>query len=473
MGKAFSLICLVLAIHAGVGCESRPTTSQLLIENGTLIDGTGAPPKPGVDIFVRGGKIVEIDEDLKPRGSFQTIDATGKFIVPGLIDTHVHLDAPVVYQITERERVQIVEHTPRAFLYNGVTTVLDLSSYVSGESGEILARRSAQGAGRLLSPRIYAVGMAFTPTQGWGPEGDSVLTDPAEAHARARRYVSDGVNGFKVMVEDDVLRSGVHREKFEEMVGAVVEEARRADLPVYVHAVNLREYWRAIEMKPRAIVHGLEEAITDGDRLISEILQSGTYVGPTLSLFESFNRFEGSESWFEDPILRSSVPSFLLDKMRERKYILEERRLFLAHGNFPKTAPERNDAYAWVDRKLPVLKANVATMHRAGIKLAVGTDAGGRVGYNFQGYQTPREIELLVECGLTPMEALVAATRNGAEVIGADDRLGTIEPGKLADLLVLSEDPLQDIRHLRHIELIIQGGHVHERVEFSYRKDPR
>ena len=89
------------------------------------------------------------------------------------------------------------------------------------------------------------------------------------------------------------------------------------------------------------------------------------------------------------------------------------------------------------------------------------------MGYNFQGYQTPREVELLVECGLTPMEAIVAATRTGAEVIGASDRLGTIEPGKVADLLVLSADPTEDIHHLRRIELVIQEGQVRERSELS------
>ena len=228
-----------------------------------------------------------------------------------MIDTHVHLDAPIVYQITEQERFQILEHTPRAFLYSGVTTVLDLSPYVSGEPGEILANRTAQRAGRLLSPRIYTVGLAFTPKNGWGPEGESALTNADEARTRARRYAADGVDGFKIMVEDDVLDPGPLREKLDQMVGAVAEEARRAHLPVYAHAVNLREYRRALELRPRAIVHGLEDEITDDDALIGEIVRTGTYIVPTLSLFESFNRFEGSRTWFEDAILKASVPLLL------------------------------------------------------------------------------------------------------------------------------------------------------------------
>ena len=107
-------------------------------------------------------------------------------------------------------------------------------------------------------------------------------------------------------------------------------------------------------------------------------------------------------------------------------------------------------------------------MHSNGVKIAVGTDAGGTVGFNFQGYNTPWEVKILTECGLTPMEALVAATRNGAEVIGIADQLGTVEPGKLADLLILSANPLENIENIRQIELIILNGQVHSRNEFAY-----
>jgi imidazolonepropionase-like amidohydrolase len=107
-------------------------------------------------------------------------------------------------------------------------------------------------------------------------------------------------------------------------------------------------------------------------------------------------------------------------------------------------------------------------MHEAGVKLATGTDAGGPVGYNFQGYNTPWELELFVECGMSPMEALVAGTRNGAEVIGVQDRLGTLEPGKWADLLILEADPLENIRNVRKIESVIQAGKVHDRDAFAY-----
>jgi imidazolonepropionase-like amidohydrolase len=125
------------------------------------------------------------------------------------------------------------------------------------------------------------------------------------------------------------------------------------------------------------------------------------------------------------------------------------------------------EPYAWAERAVPIFKATTAAMHRAGIPIAVGTDAGGPVGYNFQGYNTPREVELLVESGLTPMEAIVAATRRGAELLGAADRLGTIAPGKLADLLILSASPLDDIANLRRIEHVMLEGTFYPREQLA------
>ena len=130
------------------------------------------------------------------------------------------------------------------------------------------------------------------------------------------------------------------------------------------------------------------------------------------------------------------------------------------------------DVYPWASRALPMFKANTARLFKAGVRLAVGTDAGGPVGYNFQGYNTPRELELLVESGLTPLDALVAATRNGAALIGVNAELGTIESGKRADLLLLAADPLADIGNIRRIEAVVLKGVAYPRERFAYHPAP-
>ena len=182
---------------------------------------------------------------------------------------------------------------------------------------------------------------------------------------------------------------------------------------------------------------------------------------PTQSLWESFLRHDDAAADLNDSVLRGSVPHFLLDYMQDSNYRTEETRRFLAVANMP--------VYEWAEEKIPVFLENILKAHRAGILIATGTDAGGPVGFNFQGYNTPWEVKLLVKAGLSPMEALVAATKNGAIVIGVEDQLGTVEVGKLADLLILGKNPLDNIENIREIENIIYKGKAYSREEFAYR----
>lgn len=428
----------------------------MLITNATVIDGTGAAPRQGVSVLVTGDRIGAVGPSVAAPPDARVIDGTGTFVVPGLIDAHAHLDFPIVFQLTPSEREAVVAHTPKAFLYNGVTTVLNLSS----QEEWIWKRRAEQRSGRLISPRIFAMGRSFTPVGGWGSRHGGALRTVEDARAQARRYVAEGTDGFKIVIEDGLGNSGKYDVMPDDMLAAIAEEARAANVPMFVHAINLDEFRAAVKIAPRAIVHGLEDPLPDNDPLLEQLVARKIYVIPTISLFESFNRFDGQPERFDDQVLKATLPGFLWERMRRPEYMAVEKQKF---GEVA-----RMDVYPWAARALPIFKANTLKMHRAGVKIAAGTDAGGTVGYNFQGYNTPRELELLVESGLTPMAALVAATRTGAEVIGVEDRLGTVEPGKLADLLILSADPLASIGNIRRIETVIQNGVVYPRRAFAY-----
>lgn len=279
--------------------------------------------------------------------------------------------------------------------------------------------------------------------------------------ARAREYVAKGTDGFKVVIEDGLGGSGTYKVIGDDMLRAIAEEAEQARLPIYVHAINLEEFRRALVLRPRAIVHALEDPLPPGDALPAEMVRQNIYLVPTLSLFEAFTSFDGHPERFDDPVLQGSVPRFLLDRMRRPEYIAVEKQRFQEVA--------RMDVYPWARKAVPIFRSNVKKMKDEGVRIAVGTDAGGPVGYNFQGYNTPREIELLVEVGFSPMEAIVAATRTGAEVIGVEKELGTLEAGKRADLVVLDADPLADIRNVRRISLVVQAGLVHRRDAFAAR----
>jgi imidazolonepropionase-like amidohydrolase len=249
----------------------------------------------------------------------------------------------------------------------------------------------------------------------------------------------------------------------DEMLQSIVKVARKENLPLFLHAIGLPEFHRAVKVKPRAIIHGLEDELPAGDTLIAELVENKIAVVPTLSLFESFLSADPHAGKnLDHPILQGSVPAFLLTYMRRADYMKVERDRFL------KVA--RMEAYDWARKSNPIFCENVRLMHKAGVKIGVGTDAGGTVGYNYQGYNTPWEVKNLVECGLTPMDALVAATRNGAEIIGVENQLGTIEVGKQADLLILKSNPLESIENIRDIEWVILNGSVHPRSDFAYKE---
>jgi imidazolonepropionase-like amidohydrolase len=457
MALAAKCFLTTVAFVEAAAAAAPPAASPLLIRNATLIDGTGAPPRTGVDILVRNRTIAAIGRRLRAPPGAQIVEATGKYVIPGLIDAHVHLGAPVLFQLTQEERERVVDYTPRAFLFNGVTTVLDAGSPIDW----IIERRQSQREGRLIGPRIFTLGNAFKPENGWGSRHGGGLRDAAAAHSQAVAYAAAGVDGFKVIIESGLGKEPTHAEIPQDMLDAVTAVARHANLKIYAHATGLGEYRRALGIPAQAIMHGLSEPIPAGDPLLADMVAHSVTVIPTLSLFRSFLGHDPEAGDALDSLsVSGSVPSFVLQKMRDPAFVRKERELFVKASLV--------EAYAWAETANPVFCENVRKMHNAGVKIAVGTDAGGTVGYNFQGYNTPWEVAILTECGLSPMEALVASTRNGALAIGVADRLGTVERGKLADMLILSADPLKEIRNIRAIDWVVQSGTPYPRQTFAY-----
>jgi imidazolonepropionase-like amidohydrolase len=462
MKKRNLIVWLLFLLLGGLHCgqpssESSEEVSATLIRDIVLIDGTGSAPR-GADILIRGDRIDSIGSNLSVPDGAQVVEGTGKYVVPGLIDTHVHLDAPTVFQLTPEEKQVMINDSRRAFLFNGVTSVLNVSSTADW----IWAQRKAQREGTLIAPRIYAMGRSFSPDGGWGSRHGGALSDAEAARERAQEYIAAGTDGFKIIIENGLGNSGTYVEMPEDMLEAITEVARAENVPMYVHAINIAEYRRTVEkIKPRAIIHGLEDRIPEGDPIFQQLVENQIAVVPTVSLFEAFLAPDPHAGNLDHPILEASIPTFLLEKMRDPEFVKEENRRFKEVG--------RIDVYEWARKHNPIFRENVTKMHQAGVKLAIGTDAGGPVGFNFQGYNTPWELKILVEAGLTPLEAIVAATRNGAEVIGVADQLGTIEQGKLADLLILSADPLENIENIRQIDWVMQGGVMYARTHFAYR----
>jgi imidazolonepropionase-like amidohydrolase len=439
-----------------VSLKETELTGELLVRAVSLIDGTGTTLQSDIDIRISQGLIVEIGSRLSAARGSVIIDGSGKYVIPGLIDAHAHLDAPVVFQLTPDEKAQIIEHTPKAFLYNGVTTVLNVSS----DADWIFEQRQAERDDKIMSPRIYAMGRSLTPEGGWGSRHGGGLVDTEAALARAQDLISRDTDGFKVMIEDGLGASGTYTRMSEEMMMAISGIAQEHKVPIYTHAINLDEFHSAVKISSKAIIHGLEDPIPEGDSILQDMVENNVAMVPTQSLWEAFLGHDDAAADLDDPILRASVPHFLLDNMQDPVYRAEETKRFLAVANMP--------VYEWAAEKIPVFLENILKAHEAGVLLAAGTDAGGPVGFNFQGYNLPWEVKLFVQAGLSPMDALLASTRNGAMVIGIEDQLGTVEVGKLADFLLLTANPLEDIENIRKIETIIYKGKAYPRDQFAY-----
>ncbi|MDP2480388.1 MAG: amidohydrolase family protein [Candidatus Palauibacterales bacterium] len=406
-----------------------------LIHHGTLIDGTGTGPVPDAALLVEDGRIVACGPASAVRASasgeeVREIDAGGGWIVPGFIDCHVHLMFEVddlmrllatPYSLTYYQAIDYMRKTLDA----GVTTVRDAG-------GADLGVRTAVERGLVEGPRMQISITALTTTGGhldfWLPSGQSLELLP-ETPGRPDP-ICDGIEGVRRKVRE-VLRAGADWVKVcstggvmsptdhprftqftqEELEVMVQEGGFRGGVPVMAHAQGAEGIKNAVRAGIRSIEHG----IYLDDEAIELMLEHGTWLVPTL--VAPLGALEAAES-------KGTVPEWAVRKARE---VVE------AHGE------------------------SIARAHRAGVRIAMGTDCGvAPHGTNL------REIGLMVElAGLSPMEALVATTGDAARCLGLQDEIGTLEPGKRADVVVTSVDPLADPAGLADpdvIELVLREG---------------
>lgn len=453
-------LLLALALLVWSPQLAQAQQPDLAITGVTLIDGTGAPPQEGVTILVQDGLVANVtpaDEAVIPDGA-TVIDAAGKYAIPGLADMHVHFGRGGSLP----NNPPSVERALRQYLYYGVTTVLNVGAY-SGLASEILDLWRQQAEGTILAPHIYATGGLLTvpgahPVGQWArrlPEGVDttdydwthrgvwVVRTPAEVRRVVRRMAAASMDGIKVVIESDSLAPPYPQGLLMplEMVEAAVAEGHEHDLPVYAHATQTHEAEVAVEADVHAIAHLPHVPEHRRADLFAEMRRRDIYVVTTLTTYIMPGTWGDPSDWLTDPFL-SGV----------------ERRLIDTLGADPLVPPVDDSGWTYRRGVLQTLR----DAHDAGVKLVCGTDPP--TPYVFHGYSVHQELELMVEAGLTPTEALVIATRRPAEMLGEEEVFGTIEPGRRADLLLLFADPLEDIRNTRTLETVIRSGEVIERT---------
>ncbi len=396
----FSLFIVSLA-----GDQERQPKS-LVITRARLIDGTGAPPLEDAVIVITGDKFTAVGPPGKvaiPRDA-EVIDVKGKTVVPGLIDAHVHITYPPkeeeFFLVNDSISTFRTVHFLHRHLMGGITTVRDVSAY---HNVSIMAKKAFRER-LLVGSRPIVVGQGITCTGGHGAERWALAMEvdgPAEFRRAVREQLKAGADLIKVLPPYS-----------REEIKAAVEETHAHERFITVHSGVFKKQYDFVRWAVEAGADCIEHAYAIPDDVIQIMADKRIYNVPTLSiLLKLADEYSQKPGW----------------EWKVKKYRQSEE----------------------IFRK----------MKKAGVKMGVGTDAILQYMVEYPGMYF-EEIELFVKNGYTPMEAIVAATKVSAEVCHASDRLGTIEKGKLADLLVIDGDPVIDIRALRNVQLIIQNGEV-------------
>ncbi|HTK50382.1 MAG TPA: amidohydrolase family protein [Gemmatimonadaceae bacterium] len=377
----------------------------------TLIDGTGRAPVPNATIVVRDGRIVAAGPSSTvriPVGA-RTLALTGKTVIPGIINAHGHVNAPKDLS---------------TYAAYGVTTVFSLG----GEPQSVFAARAAQNTPALDRARVFLAGTVLTPKT------------PDEARAQVAQDVAQHVDIVKIRVDDNL---GTTPKMTPEVYRAVIAEAHKRGMRVATHLFYLDDAKSLLDAGSDFVAHSIRDADVDAD-VIAKLKQRNVCVSPTLMREVSTFVYEKTPDFFSDSL-------FLTHANREWMANLEKPDAQQAMRASP--AAQRYKV------ALEVAKRNLKTLSDAGVPIAMGTDTGptGR----FQGYFELMELEQMVSAGLTPRQALTAATRDAARCMKLDRDLGTLEPGKWADFVVLDADPLANISNVKRIASVwIAGNQV-------------
>ncbi len=436
-----------------------PPPARALV-GATLIDGTGAPPLPDAVVLVAEGKITCAGTRAAcaiPPG-VAVVDLEGRWLMPGLIDAHVHFsqtgwadgrpDAFDVRSIHPYETVQAdLEAHPerffRSYLCAGVTSVFDVGGYPWTVA---MARAHALD---LTAPRVSAAGpllSTFEPARTTLPAARqfALLKDPDSARAGVRYLKSIGADAVKVWY---IVTPELTVEANAPAVLAAGDEAKKLGLPLIVHATGLAEAKVALRAGAHLLVHSVDDAPVDPE-FLELARQAGTVYNPTLTVLDGYRRMSVAAGEHTAPVIDD--PNACVDATTRAHVASSADNPW--HGDLETAARRR----ARIDAADPIMAANLKRIVEAGIPVAMGTDAGNPL--TLHGPSVYAEMEAMVAAGLTPAQVLVASTRGGSLAMGRDKEVGTVEKGKVADLLVLTADPAADVANLRRVDRVMRGG---------------
>jgi imidazolonepropionase-like amidohydrolase len=414
MRKSSAVIILVCALLFAASATAQVT----VLTRATVIDGTGAPPQKDVTIVMENGRIRDMGPSPKistPAGA-TVLDLTGKFIVPGIINAHGHVGAKTEPQL-------------RQYALYGVTTATSMQT----DPDEVVQVREAQKRGELRGARVSTVKYRF----GFAP--DPEVATPEQARAKVDEIVAAGADYIKVWVDS---LSGTRAKVTPEFCAAVLEQARKHGKLSFAHIYELADAKMLIERGLNVLAHNVRDREVDAD-FIALVKQRNVTLIPTLVRDELLFAYGDAPAWINDPFFLKFVPP---ERLAVLKTKIRDDQL-------------KNPQRALIKAGFEMNRLNLKKLSDAGVRIAFGTDSGGAADRFFiQGYSEHREMELMVQSGLTPMQVIQSFSKGASEALGIDKEFGTLAKGKVADLLVLEKNPLDNITNMRSIQTIYLGG---------------
>lgn len=415
---ALSLGGLLVLTGLPFGPSLAQSSSTVAITGARLIDGTGRAPLEQATLIISDGRIQTVGVPAAvqiPVGAVR-VDLSGKTIIPGLINAHAHLNNG---NDARPLRAQLLAQL-RLYADYGVTTVHTL-----GDDGrESVNIRDEQERGTLDRARLYV-------------SGPNVVARTAdEARQNVDRAAEMRVDIIKTRL------SGNPNDMPPEVYRALIDRAHQRKLRVAAHLYYLDDAKALLDAGVDVIAHSVRDQDVDAE-LISELTRLDVGYIPTLTRDLSVFTYETTPAFFSDPFFLRGVAAYKEQMDRLKDPDLQEQT-------------RRSEEAQTIKQALAQAQRNLKMLADGGVTIAMGTDSGTQLG-RWQGYFEHVELELMVEAGLTPLQALVAATGDAARVMELDT-LGTLEPGKWADLVVLNANPLEDITHTQQIDAVWIAG---------------
>lgn len=437
----FTFITVYLVFLSGLASADG---NSLLIEDVVLIDGTGRQPVHQVSVLVRDDRIVEIKRghfDESGRQTAQVIDGARKYLIPGLMDVHVHLAGSI--KVTEQglREIEIDRHKGikalHGYLYSGVTTIYDCGNVPD----YIFALREEERSGAITSPRIFAAGgiVTYPGSHGSGP-GATTVDDWPEAIPLLDEHIKRQPDILKLTLEERGwgMRPLIPMLPLP-LMEKIIEYYNDHGIRTTAHTAGELRARQAIFAGIDTLAHPVIVGPVS-DSFARLMGAKKVPMATTLTIGENYSRLAEHPEYLDQPLYRA---------------IFSEQEIRELKENTRKQYQEREWTW-WMKLMTPVAQENLRKIHAAGGVLALGTD-------QTNGAAAHREMELLVAAGIPPLDVIRIATSNAAKFLGKEDQLGSIEEGKLADMVLLNADPSQDINNAKDIHMVIRNGQVIDR----------